>query len=421
MTAPGRANRYPSRRVPFCCDPLCVFAYVYRPRRSDPRSALKGYTLNMRQIKGPEYLIMKYRPPFGLRVAIVAAGILVVAMLHHVIPLSMLHWQNALQHLYYFPIVLAGLSLGWRGGLAAAAFATLSNLPFNIGIWNSLPNFAIEQISEVPLFCAAGAFTGVLAERERKQRADLERTTKQLTKVYQELQDNFERLKRAERLFALGQLSAGLAHEVRNPLASIAGAAGILQRNLRLEAKEAECLGIITKECQRLNHLVAHFLAFARPRDPRYQSVEIGSLFDSVLELAAHAVDGRPITLRREVGAIGPIQCDPELMKQVLLNMVINSIQAMPHGGEVLLSAKPRDTRVLIQVKDEGCGIGALDRDKVFDPFFTTKETGTGLGLSVAHKIVEQHGGILTAEGNPKKGMTFSVQIPMRQSRHHEA
>jgi signal transduction histidine kinase len=107
------------------------------------------------------------------------------------------------------------------------------------------------------------------------------------------------------------------------------------------------------------------------------------------------------------------------LLKQVLLNLVINSIQAMPDGGDVMVSARTFEGRVLIQVKDEGCGIGALDRDKIFDPFFTTKETGTGLGLSVAHKIVEQHGGILKAEENPTKGMTFSVQLPVRRSRQH--
>jgi len=378
------------------------------------------YTLKMRQIKGPKYRNVKYQPTLGVRVAAVAGGILVVSLLHHATPLSLIHWHNAFQNLYYLPIVLAGRSFGWRGGLGAAAFAGLSILPFNIEIWNRLPNFAIDQMWDIPLFCAAGSFTGFLAERERRQRADLERTTRQLTDVYQELQDNFERMKRAERLLALGQLSAGLAHEVRNPLASIAGAAGILQRNLRLATREAECLAIIAKECQRLNGLVTDFLAFARPRAPSYQSTEIGPLVDSVLELAAHGMEGRRIALRKEVGPVGPIECDPELMKQVLLNLVINSIQAMPQGGEVLVSAGARNGRVLIQVKDEGCGIEAMDRDRMFDPFFTTKETGTGLGLSVAHKIVEQHGGILIAEGNPTKGMTFSVEIPLHQSGAHE-
>jgi signal transduction histidine kinase len=344
-----------------------------------------------------------------------------VTALHLVMPVSLLHWHNAFQHLYYLPIVFAGLTFGWRGGLAAAILAGLSNAPYNLVLWRTLPNYAIDQISEVPLFCAAGILAGVLAERGRKQRADLERTTERLTEVYQELQDNFERMRRAERLFALGQLSAGLAHEVRTPLASIAGAAGILQRNPRLEKKDAECLGIITKECQRLSCLVTHFLDFARPRTPNYQSTDVGTVIESVVELAAHAVGQKPIALRRSVSQqVGTIECDPELLKQVLLNLVINAVQATPDGGEVLVAARPRDGRVLIEVRDEGCGISAADRDKIFDPFFTTKENGTGLGLSVAHQIVEQHGGILTAENNATRGMTFSVLLPLRHERQHE-
>jgi signal transduction histidine kinase len=357
------------------------------------------------------------RGVFELRVAGVAAGIIIAALLHYVVPASMLHWQNALQHLYYLPIVLAGLSFGWRGGLAAGACAGLSGLPYSLMVWTRLPNYSLDQITEIPFFCAAGVLTGILAERERKRRADLERTTQQLTEVYQELQRNFEQMKRAERLFALGQLSAGLAHEVRNPLASIAGAAGIVQKNARLEPRDAECLGIITKECRRLNDLLTHFLAFARPRPPRYQATSIDSMIESVVQLAGHAVNGKSIALRRETSPLPPIECDPELLQQVLLNLLINAIEATPGQGEVLLSARPRDGRVLIEVHDQGCGIAAGDRDKMFDPFFTTKENGTGLGLAVAHQIVEQHGGILTARPNPARGMTFSVLLPIRNER----
>jgi signal transduction histidine kinase len=98
----------------------------------------------------------------------------------------------------------------------------------------------------------------------------------------------------------------------------------------------------------------------------------------------------------------------------VLLNLLINAIQASPNGGDVVLTARHEGSKVLIQVKDEGCGIRQEVREKIFDPFFTTKESGTGLGLSVAHRIVEQHGGILTAEANPDKGMTFSVALPLK-------
>jgi len=116
-----------------------------------------------------------------------------------------------------------------------------------------------------------------------------------------------------------------------------------------------------------------------------------------------------------------PVECDPELLKQVILNLLLNAIHATPDGGKVWVSAVMRDGRALIEVKDEGCGIGAADRDRIFDPFFTTKEGGTGLGLSVAHQIVEQHGGILTAENNPVQGMTFSVLLPLRRERQRDA
>jgi signal transduction histidine kinase len=240
--------------------------------------------------------------------------------------------------------------------------------------------------------------------------------------VYRELQDNFEQMKRAERLFALGQLSAGLAHEIRNPLASIAGAAGILRRKVRLERKEAECLEIIGKECQRLNHLLTDFLDFARPRPPQYQSTDLGPVLDSVIELAGHAAGSKSIVMRQETSAeMPPVECDPELLKQVLLNLLINAVQASPDGGEVVVSAQPRNGRAEIAVQDEGCGIDPLDRDRIFDPFFTTKDGGTGLGLSVAHRIVEQHGGILTSEPNSGKGMKFSVLLPFHHERRHDS
>ena len=143
---------------------------------------------------------------------------------------------------------------------------------------------------EIPVLCLVGLLTGIFSDRDRKQRKDIERTTRRLTTVYQELQQNFEQMKRAERLFAVGQLAAGLAHELRNPLGSVAGAAGILQRNAHLEPKHQECLEIINKESQRLNRLLTEFLDFARPRPPKYQSVDVDSLLSSVIQLAAHGV-----------------------------------------------------------------------------------------------------------------------------------
>jgi signal transduction histidine kinase len=349
-----------------------------------------------------------------LGVAGVAAATLVISSLHHVTDLSHVHWHNVFQVLYYIPTVLAALLFGFRGGLCAGLLAALSHLPFVIQVSRINPDYAIEQAVEMGLLCVVGALTGVLSDRDRRQRRVLEQTTHRLSEVYNELEQNFEQMKRAERLFAVGQLAAGLAHELRNPLWSIAGAAGILERNAHLEARHRECLDIIHKESQRLNRLLTEFLDFARPRPPKYQSIDVGALLDSVIQLAVHAVGHNAVRLRKLTAPDLPaVEGDGEMIKQMLLNLAINAIQAMPEGGEVVVSAGVQDGKMLLRVQDQGRGIEPEIRDKIFNPFFTTKDGGTGLGLAVAHQIVEQHGGILRAEANPGGGMTFSALLPL--------
>ena len=350
-----------------------------------------------------------------LGIAGVVGCTLLISVVHYATPPSYLHWHNVFQHLYYVPTVLAALLFGWRGGVAAGLLAGVSHLPDILLTSGTAPDYALEQMVEIPVLCLVGLLTGIFSDRDRKQRKDIEQTTIRLTEVYRELQQNFEQMKRAERLFAVGQLAAGLAHEIRNPLASVAGAAGILRRNARLEPTHQECLDIIQKESQRLNRLLTEFLDFARPRPPKYQSTDVDLLLNSVVQLAAHGVGRSAVRLRKETApALPPVEADPELLKQLLLNLVINAIQAMPDGGEVVVSAALQEGKMLLRVQDQGSGIVPEIRDKVFDPFFTTKDGGTGLGLPVAHQIVEQHGGILRAEANPTGGMTFSALLPLR-------
>jgi signal transduction histidine kinase len=351
-----------------------------------------------------------------LKVWGIAFALLVIGVVHYVIPLRFQHWHEVLQHLYFFPVVYAGLMFGWRGGLGAALFAATVQSAHIFQAWVPVHSYAVGQILEIPLFCAAGAGCGILVERERKQRGQLIRTTQQLNEVYLQLQHNFDQMKRAERLYAVGQLAAGLAHEIRNPVASIAGATGLLQRNAHLEEPHAKILAVIDKECQRLARLLSEFLDFARPRPPKYQTVDVDALLQPVLELAMHAVGSKPIMIRKELAPDLPsMDCDPDLLRQLFLNLILNATQSMAGGGVVTVSAALRSGKMCLRVSDEGVGIPRENREKIFDPFFTTKDGGTGLGLSVAHQIVEQHGGALTAEANPTKGMTFTALFPLRQ------
>jgi two-component system sensor histidine kinase HydH len=355
-----------------------------------------------------------------VRQGLLFAAVVAIGVLQYLTPPTTLHWLYVLQRLYYVAIVLAGLDMGLRGGLTVAL---LSGVAFAIGtpsIWIVSRVDMFDQCLEICVFCLVGIVAGVLTDRKRKQERALRNTTLELRQAHQELRENFESMKRAERLHALGQLSAGLAHEIRTPLASIEGAAAIVQRRSQAEEECHEChelLDIIQKESRRLNRLLTSFLDFAKPRRPDLKMVEIDDLFNSVIALAQHAGNNRRLEIRKDTPLeLSRLECDPELLKQVLLNLMMNAIQAMPQGGTIVLAARQNGNTVTIDVHDQGCGISEDNLDRVFDPFFTTKESGSGLGLSVADQIIRQHGGMLTIARSSPEGATVRISLPVKSS-----
>jgi len=349
------------------------------------------------------------------RIGGIAAFTLAISALHYFTPDSLVQWHYLIQRLFYLPVVYAALSYGLAGGLLGAVAAGLSLLPQIIATWRVRPEYSINQFAELFSFAAVAILTGTLSDRERRQKASLSLAAGQVRQMYAELQENFERMKRTERLYALGQLSAGLAHEVRNPLASIEGAAAILLREPPSEERRVEFLEIIQKESRRLNRLLSTFLDFAKPRAPEFQMAKVERVIDSVLALTEHSFLRAAIAVRREVATdLPPFEHDPEQITQILLNLTINAIQAMPNGGEIAISAFREGDSAVIEVSDQGCGISEEDMERIYDPFFTTKETGTGLGLPVAHQIALNQGGILAARRNTGNGMTFSLRLPLR-------
>ncbi len=350
-----------------------------------------------------------------MRIGVIFFSTLSIGALHHLTPDSLVHWHYLIQRLFYLPVVYAALSYGPVGGLAGALLAGLSFLPQILATWRVLPEYSVNQFAELFSFAAVALLTGTLADRQRRQKESLGRAARQVRQMYAELQENFERMKRTERLYALGQLSAGLAHEIRNPLASIEGAAAVLLREPPSEERRVEFLEIIQKESRRLNRLLSNFLDFARPRPPEFQLAKLAPVIDSVVALTEHSFRRAGITLRREISPdLPPFEYDPEQITQVLLNLIINAIQAMPNGGEILLSAFRLEGYAVIEVSDQGCGISEEDLERIYDPFFTTKESGTGLGLPVAHQIALNQGGVLAARRNPESGMTFSLRLPLQ-------
>lgn len=356
------------------------------------------------------------------KVTAIIVMVLALAVTTWLTPVHLDVLHNILHHLNILPLMLAGMLFGWRGAIKALLLATLLQSPSIYRHWHTMPLDAQDQIVELSTFGSAAVIAGVVADRERMQRRRVETTKLELERVYIELRENVQHLKRTERLTAAGQLAASLAHEIRNPLASISGAAGILARAQAPPENRAECLDILMKESVRLNKLLTNFLDFARPRLPRFQTTEPASIVQSVIVLTQHLASRQQVQLLQHTATKLPeIECDAEQIKQVLLNLVLNAVQASEAQGTVLVRTSATQSDLSIQVIDEGRGILAQDIDRIFDPFFTTKESGTGLGLAVAANIVAQHDGTLTCRpnqnSNPERahGMIFEVRLPIQR------
>jgi two-component system, NtrC family, sensor histidine kinase PilS len=227
-----------------------------------------------------------------------------------------------------------------------------------------------------------------------------------------------ERVARSERLADLGKLAAGLAHELRNPLASMMGSVELL-RGALLGPEDHRLLDIVLREGGRLEHLVTEFLAFARPAPPRRGRFDLATVVAEALEAFHHDPAAEGVELRRELEP-APATGDPDQVRQVLWNLLLNAAQALPARpgpgqarGKVRVACRPlADGGSELVVEDDGSGIAPADQALLFTPFFTTKPEGTGLGLATVHRIVDAHGGSLTVDSTPGEGARFTVRLP---------
>ncbi|HVP66985.1 MAG TPA: GAF domain-containing protein [Anaeromyxobacteraceae bacterium] len=237
-----------------------------------------------------------------------------------------------------------------------------------------------------------------LFEDLRKSYADLARTQKLLVL--------------RERLAALGELSAVVAHEVRNPLAAIFNSLGSLQRMLRPEGDAKLLLEVIQEEADRLNRTVGDLLDFARPAEPDLRPESLERIVEDTLAVALSR-DAAGIVVERDYSGLPAVPVDARHVRQAVLNLVMNAIQAMPRGGRLAVRSRVDGAFARIEIADTGPGIPAEKRPMIFQPFFTTKATGTGLGLAVVRRIAEGHGGTVEVVDAPSGGATFVLRFPL--------
>ena len=226
-----------------------------------------------------------------------------------------------------------------------------------------------------------------------------------------------EKIRRSEKLAAIGKLAAGVAHEIRNPLSSIRGFAQFLSQGLKDSPREQEYAQTMVLEVDRINRVVTDLLTFSRPNKAEPAAADVTELVGHCVRLVQADADSRNITLRRNITDLSKVRLDPNQITQALLNLLLNAMQSAESGGSIEVGAalKPSDARLEIWVEDDGDGIENDRLDKIFDPFYTTRSKGTGLGLAIVHKIIENHRGEIRIESPPsgkKNGCRFTLSLP---------
>jgi two-component system sensor histidine kinase HydH len=221
-------------------------------------------------------------------------------------------------------------------------------------------------------------------------------------------------LRRKEKLLALGEFAARMAHEIRNPLGIMKSSAGMLRKGLGEGTEEAEIAGYIISEVDRLNRIVTDLLHFAKPREPLFASVDICRLCDAILDSATMNAGGTALKVVRDYPPVPPmVRADPDLVRQVLLNLVLNAAQAMSGGGTLTVRVVVAPPMAEVIVMDTGPGIAPENAGRIFEPFFSTRPEGVGLGLSICYSTVKAHSGELLYQGAPGGGARFHFTLPL--------
>ena len=222
-----------------------------------------------------------------------------------------------------------------------------------------------------------------------------------------------EAVRRADRLAVVGGLAAGLAHEIRNPLASMCGSIEVLGAAPGLDDQERRLMQVVRSEAERLEGLVREFLSFARPLSPSLEALDGARAVADTVELFRAQVGEKGIELVARADSPVWVSADPGQLRQVLWNLLGNAADATPAGGRVEVRIASQGGRGVLEVSDTGSGIAEEDLQRIFDPFFTTKDRGTGLGLAIVHRIVEAHGGHLSVRSEVGRGSAFRVELPL--------
>ncbi|MBL7048348.1 MAG: HAMP domain-containing protein [Nitrospira sp.] len=310
--------------------------------------------------------------------------------------------QDTLHEMRYitFPVLILVLVFGVIASLIISRLTTKPLQQF-VEFTKVLGRGDYGKKVEVPY----GDEIGYLARNFNRLSMELKTASEKMAEAY-----TYTHLLQAEKLSSIGQISAGLAHELKNPMTTLKMLFQSFKEQPDMTKEDAE---VINNEINRIDTILTNFIGFVRQKEFQYTDTDLAELVDRVLSVATYDIENRGVTVIRDmIDNLPHVNADRALLEQVFLNLILNAVQAMPGGGEIRISGKTDEHFVEIIIWDKGSGIATKLKSKIFDPFFTTKEQGTGLGLSIAYNIVKSHGGKLFFDSEAGKGTVFTVRLP---------
>lgn len=357
------------------------------------------------------------------QVAVIAGAVLALGALHYT---ASHHGDAADAHhlyrrLFYLPILAAAWSWGVRGGLGVSLSVVAVYVPHAFGLFGTHadPASSVDKVAEIVVYVAIGGMVGWFVDRERGTSKRLRALLGQRDAALDDLQTAQETLVQAEHQAAMGFLTAGLAHEIRNPLGAIRGAAEILG-DATTEPVPARAAAILVAETERLDGVLTRFLRFARSENGPLEVANLSAIVDEVAELVEAEAAQRGVRITHvRCSATPSAELDSGAIRQVLLNLVVNAMQVQPGGGEIRLlsglDTSGASPPLFVRVEDAGPGIPEAERAAVFHPYFSTRPGGTGLGLAISRRVLTEHGGTVRVGDGALGGASFEIRLTVTQ------
>ncbi len=350
-------------------------------------------------------------------------SVVVIGVLHYVTPGQMIFFHSTLSKLSYFPIVMGAVWFGLRGGISLAVLTSLGFIPHLLIFRGFGFESYLSELIEVFLYLSIGTIIGYISGKEMKLKSRYKQISEKLEVSYEHLHEETrllieveERLRQNQKLSALGEVSASVAHEIKNPLASIKGVSEILADEFGEEHPKKEFMDIMKNEINRLDMTVTDMLkSIKSPVKKRMVELKnLTDILDSILVLLNERIKENDIRIRQNIKPdIKHIKLENRSVYQIFFNLILNALDSVEKNGMIRISSERMENNLIVRIEDNGPGVSADSTDHIFKPFFSSKKNGTGLGLSIVKRIVESLNGKISIEKSDLGGADFKVVLPI--------